>query len=253
MGAVLSKIEQIYLVTITNWEKHQKNKKKNHRSFLLENRFFNDDKIASLSAIETRLYLYLLTIAADLHQSSFAMHSRLVPNYFRIGEQSLSDCLLKFERIQLITLQKSDSNRIEKNRKEENRKENKYQAPKKIEPEKKLLNSEIWESYKDAYFERYGVEPVRNASTNSKISQLASRLGTEAIQVVKFYLKHNESWYLKNTHEIGACLKDCESLRTQMVRDQPITSSLVRQFEKESAKNDHEMQVERMFLDDDPK
>lgn len=96
-------------------------------------------------------------------------------------------------------------------------------------------NLKIWQAYFTAYNERYNVDPVRNAAVNKQISNLRERLGvTDAIAVVEFFLKHNDSFYLKGTHSIGLCLRDCESLRTQMLRNQPITHTLVRSFEKQN-------------------
>lgn len=117
----------------------------------------------------------------------------------------------------------SDSNNLKKPRK-----------PKKQETdEQKALNLKIWESYKTAYFNRWSVEAVKNEKTNSQISQLGKRLGSEAIEVVKFYVTHNDSFYLKTQHPIGLCLRDAEGLRTQMLRGKPITSNDVRNFEKQ--------------------
>lgn len=120
---------------------------------------------------------------------------------------------------------------IEVDKKEKKSKKEIIPATKKVEPNP--LNSQVWESYKSAYFQRYKVEPVRNAKVNSNISQIAKRLGVEAIDVVKFYLTHNDSFYLKNLHAVSLCLKDCESLRTQMVRGRAVTTNDVRNFEKQ--------------------
>jgi len=92
--------------------------------------------------------------------------------------------------------------------------------------------AEIWEAYQDAYRARYGVDPVRNATTNSQCSALHKRLGESAIEVVRFYLTHNDGWYLRNQHPIGACLSQAESLHTQMQRGVSVTSQQVRVAEK---------------------
>ncbi len=94
-------------------------------------------------------------------------------------------------------------------------------------------NRKVWEAYFNAYRLRYGIDPLRNKTVNSKISRLRDSLGTEeAIKVVEFYLTHNDGFYLKKTHEIGLCLKDADTLRTQMLRGKAITSTTVRSFEK---------------------
>jgi hypothetical protein len=96
----------------------------------------------------------------------------------------------------------------------------------------KMLRSEIWKSYRQAFVERYAVEPVRNAKTNSQVSQIAARLGAEGVEVVKFFVSHNDSFYLQRQHQLGLCLNHAESLRTQWARGVPVTSQQVRSFEK---------------------
>lgn len=105
------------------------------------------------------------------------------------------------------------------------------------------LTREIWESYRAAYFGRYKVEPARNVKVNSAISQLAARLGPDAIEVVSFFVSHNEGFYLKKMHSIGLCLQDAESLLTQLKRGRSVTSMDVREFEKT---NHFISQVERI-------
>ena len=109
-------------------------------------------------------------------------------------------------------------------------------SPKKSKPPPNPeLNQKIWNSYSAAYFSRYKTEPIRNAKINSQISQIAKRLGVEAIEVVKFYLSHNDSFYLKNLHSLGLCLNNAESLRTQWARGKAITGRDVHNFEKSTS------------------
>ena len=77
---------------------------------------------------------------------------------------------------------------------------------------------EVWNAYKKAYFQKYGVSPVRNAQVNSQIKSLVQRIGkNESAKVVEFYLTHNDSFYVRSMHMLGLCLKDCEKLRTEML------------------------------------
>lgn len=142
--------------------------------------------------------------------------------------------------------QVAPESRLEKNREEKSRVEKIHTSPKRkvevVEAEKDL-NKKVWESFKNSYESRYKVEPVRNASINAKISQLAKRLGPDSIEIVRFFVLHNEPFYLKNLHAIGLCLKDAESLHTQWKRGKAITSSDVRAFEKN---NDLDAQLERL-------
>lgn len=94
----------------------------------------------------------------------------------------------------------------------------------------KILNSEIWEAYREAYASRYNTEPIRNAKVNSMVSQLGRRLGGEAAAVVRFYLTHNKSFYVSKLHDFGLCLADAEALRTQWFHDKAITERDVKRF-----------------------
>lgn len=94
------------------------------------------------------------------------------------------------------------------------------------------LGSEIWDAYRESYRQRYGVDPVRNATTNAQCSSLAKRLGASAVEVVRFYLSHNDGFYLKNQHPIGLCLHQAESLHTQWQRGVAVTATQVRDFER---------------------
>lgn len=105
------------------------------------------------------------------------------------------------------------------------------------------LNRKIWDSYKTAYLERWQKEPIRNARVNKQISDIGKRLGQEAVEVVKFYVSHNKAFYVENTHSIGLCLQDAESLHTQWTRGQAITRNDVRQFEQA---DHYKQQIERI-------
>lgn len=73
-----------------------------------------------------------------------------------------------------------------------------------------------WDAYADAYRGRYGVEPVRNQTTNAHLARLVDRLGAEeAPLVAAFYLTHNKPFYVTARHPTNLLLQDAEGLRTQ--------------------------------------
>lgn len=93
--------------------------------------------------------------------------------------------------------------------------------------------SRVWESYRSAYAKKYGHDPVRNQKTNANCAHLVTRLGeAEAVQVVEFYLSHNDQYYTRKCHPLGLCLQDAEGLRTQMVTGRKVTSVKSHQMEK---------------------
>jgi hypothetical protein len=96
----------------------------------------------------------------------------------------------------------------------------------------KTPGSKIWEAYSKAFESRYQVSPVRNAKTNSQCTQLAQRLGEDALEVVKFYLSHNDTWYVKRQHDLGSMLQAAESMHSQWQRGQQVTTLSARSVER---------------------
>ncbi len=105
-------------------------------------------------------------------------------------------------------------------------------------PPDKILNSKIWEAYSLAYLDRYQTEPVRNAKVNGQVSQLAKRLGQEAVEVVRFFVGHNKSFYVGKLHDLGLCLVDAESLRTQWATGRTMTQRQAQQTDDAASMGD---------------
>jgi hypothetical protein len=104
---------------------------------------------------------------------------------------------------------------------------------KKLSSGNQTLGSLIFDSYKRAYSKRYGTDPVRNKTVNSQCKALGDRLGVDAIPVVEFYVLHNDGYFLRDQHPVGLCLAKAESLHTQWKRGSAVTSSDVKNFEKQ--------------------
>lgn len=86
--------------------------------------------------------------------------------------------------------------------------------------------TKVWLAYAEAYRQRYGSEPVRNQTTNTQAAALVKRLGADAAcEVVRFYVRHSDQFYVKKAHPIGLCLADAEGLHTQWQRGRAITST----------------------------
>ncbi len=82
------------------------------------------------------------------------------------------------------------------------------------------------EAYREAYQGRYGVDPVRNQQTNSMLCRLVDKLGQdEAPQVARFYLTHNNPFYVAKRHPVNLLLADAEGLRTQWATGTKATTS----------------------------
>lgn len=251
---------QMYKITIKNWSKHQGSLKKGHSHFLFSKRFFDDSKITMLSAGTTLTYIWLLTVCSDCGggelRDTFECHGGQMPHTLRTGGGRLEERLEQLQSFQLLTYEKINPlyNRIEKNRKEEKRKEKNLNLPQKVEksdPQKDTEKSEnklIWEEYVNAYRLRWGVDPIRNAQVNSQISSLRKKLGlADALAVIRFYLTHNDQFYVKKTHSFGLCLKDAETLRTQMIKNIYITNASLKKFERKLEEIENDKMIENLW------
>jgi uncharacterized protein YdaU (DUF1376 family) len=90
---------------------------------------------------------------------------------------------------------------------------------------KKHVSSETWASYAKAYEQRYGVEPVRNASVNAMLASLVNKLGeSEAPAVAAFYVSHQKASYVAAGHSVKLLMLDAESLRTQWATGRKVMS-----------------------------
>lgn len=242
--------KEIFIVTITGWAKHNKNKKRNHRYFLFSNGFFGDSKVSRLNVGTCLTYVWLITVCSETGEGhngdTFECHTGQMPDALRTGGGRLEDRLSQLQQLQLVSYEKKHSlnNTIQENTKEKNTIQDKFQRGRKTKTEssqKKQKSNEleknenrlIKQAYFDAYRLRYGIDPSSNATFNTQVSNLRKKLGTqEAIDVVTFYLTHNDSWYVKKTHSFGLCLSDADTLRTQMLKGKAITSRDVKDFEK---------------------
>lgn len=93
-------------------------------------------------------------------------------------------------------------------------------------PEKqKSAGSLIFEAYQDAYIQRYKIEPLRNAKTNSICSQIAKQLPLdEAVALMHFFVQQNVAFYLQRSHAIQLALGDLQALRTNMLQNKAMSS-----------------------------
>jgi hypothetical protein len=228
----------IYRIQVLGWEKHNSKKKKGHQYIYVSTRFFDDAKIRMLPTCGKLLYLGLLLRCGDVASNSVeCSHDVLVMLSGGRGVV-VSRLLDQLQSFQLVTYEKTAL--IEYNIKEKNIKEKKMKGISRevdklptLAPKNSELNKQIWDSYSESYRTRYKVDPTRNATVNGQIAQLAKRLGDEAIDVVKFYVMHNDTFYVSKAHSVGLCLKDAEGLRTQWARGHQITRAGLKRFENQ--------------------
>jgi hypothetical protein len=92
---------------------------------------------------------------------------------------------------------------------------------------------ETWFAYSDAYRNRYGIDPVRNAKVNGQIFNFVKRLGREeSPHVARFFVGHNNGYYVREMHSADAMLKDAEKLRTEWATNTKMTNTKANQADK---------------------
>lgn len=85
-------------------------------------------------------------------------------------------------------------------------------------------NRACWESYREAFKQRYNVEPERNAMTNASVATFVKRVGRDvAPEVIRFYLGHSDPVYVRGCHPMNLAAKDAHGLLTQCRKGQVIT------------------------------
>ena len=90
-----------------------------------------------------------------------------------------------------------------------------------------------WAAYADAYEQRYGVAPIRNAKVNAAIKGFTRRVGAdESPGVARYYLQHQDAFYARKCHDVGLMQQDAEKLRTEWATQRQVTGVAARQQER---------------------
>ncbi|MBB2915882.1 hypothetical protein [Cupriavidus alkaliphilus] len=73
-----------------------------------------------------------------------------------------------------------------------------------------------WDAYAHAFHDRYGTDPVRNATVNGQLANFVARIGgEEAPHVARYYVGHNATLYVRAGHPTGLLVRDAEKLRME--------------------------------------
>ncbi len=111
------------------------------------------------------------------------------------------------------------------------------------------LCKKTWATYAHAYLLRYGIKPIRNATVNAQVKQLAKRLGSNAPEVACFFVDRvGDAYVIKNFHALGLLLKQAEAYHTQWATGQTITNTKARQADQSQANFDAASEAVAMVL-----
>ncbi len=250
--------KHLFTVRVENWAKFNTNQKKYHIMAMVSVGFLRDEVISKLNQSEVLVYLYFILRSAEVGSEFVQSTPEVISMYTRSRVDLIRKYILNLQELGLLTvtqgheLFESEPQRREEKRREEKRKEEITADPmdqkKPMErkslagapdvPTDKTLGAEIWDAYSEAFLKRYAVSPKPNAKMRTQCKRIGDLIGRDAIEVMKFYLSHNDGWYLKTQHALGNVEKQYQSLHTQWQRGKAVTSSQVRQFENQSTNMD---------------
>lgn len=95
---------------------------------------------------------------------------------------------------------------------------------------------ETWSAYSEAYLQRYGTSPIRNATVNSQIKAFCKKLPLdESPHVARAYLDNNDSFYVRKGHDVGLMVVDAAKLRTEWATGSKMTATKAIQLDKTSS------------------
>jgi hypothetical protein len=88
-------------------------------------------------------------------------------------------------------------------------------------------------AYQEAYLERYNVEALITPKVRTQACFIADQIPAEEIKdFIRFYLSHNDPFYLKKAHKLGLCLADIETIYTEFQKNGYITKEYVESFSR---------------------
>lgn len=104
---------------------------------------------------------------------------------------------------------------------------------------KPTASSRVWDAYADAYRQRYGEDPTRNARVNGQLAQFVSRVpADEAPAIAAAYVGSNNRRYVGAGHNVGCLLQDAEKLRTEWLTGRQGTAHSAAQADRLSGRMD---------------
>lgn len=191
-----------FTITIKNWEKHNGTKKKNHRYFLVENRFFEDAKISQLKQIEVLLFIKCLSIAGDLNASSFVVHAGLMPKRWRVDAKLLENSCKTLQSFQLLTYEKNHSFKIQNNTKQSKTIQSNISSELKIEEKKnEEISTQPNKSVAVAAAAKIQIKISDSKTIEVNKDLVSSWADTYPKDFLNEELKKARNWVLSNPHK----------------------------------------------------
>jgi hypothetical protein len=221
-------------IEILNWDKYNPRKDLKSTTWVrLQNSLFEDPNFFDFDHSEILFWIYLLSLASKKQCGEIRLS---IPHAERIGrfkKSVIESALKKLQQLQCVRIDETncDSGVTPKSREDHTTNErdetNARNVTVAIRPQDGLASpttNQVWEAYREQYQRRYGTNPIRNAKINSQIKSFCTRIPIEeAPEVARYFVGHNNAYYVAKGHAIGIMLQDAEKLRTEWATGKQIT------------------------------
>lgn len=90
----------------------------------------------------------------------------------------------------------------------------------------------VFDAWADSVMARHKILPERNAHWTKNASDLVARVGQEqAVELVQFYVRQNDAFYLRTIHDLRHAVKDFHVLIARMKTGRIVTSGSAKKTE----------------------
>lgn len=217
---------------IKNYEQYQHYKDRNPPWIKLYRCIMNDYDLRSVPVTSRLAYVYLLIVASETDNRIPNDHKFLSARFgFDVNELTInplidSGFLLASGARRLLACHATSSSLLSSSEESDlNSLKSSLKSPDLKSKDHSSKSSAIWLAYSHAFKKRYGIEPVRNAKTNSLLVKLFERLGAdESPAVAAFYCTHDSLLYVRGKHCVDLLLRDAEGLRMEWATGRQVTN-----------------------------
>lgn len=246
----------IYKVTILDWEKYQKQKTgdlKSYPWFKFYTRTMHDNIVYRMSGEQFKIWVTMLSVCAENGSSTIEVSPENMARMCRVYSKNVLGTLLLLEQNQYITCSPIALTRREEKRRDKTRKDKTRISPKgdggcdlKIAPPEKIvleilpkevLKPKLSDVYKTEFLKKWGKEPPPlNARVATMFKKLETEYGFEISQnVIKHYFVMNDSYYIKNFHPVGLLVTQAHQIFSSMTTGRVMTRSSIANIENSSS------------------
>jgi len=252
--------KNIYKITITNWEKYNKQLKKSHKAILLPTNFFYDAKIRILSPPATLLFLNLLTSAGELTHNCVTCDHQLLVMWCTGRGHVVHNYLSELESLQLVSVEicaafkkeKKGNEYKEKGKERKLRKgtenyvvkdlnaESETKIPEVLVEEKVAhaspaanIGKNLVAVYCDLWKTRYGSNPPLRAQDTRSLKSIGEENGFDrTVELLEVFLRMNEDWFLKKRHDLATFANNLTAVAQYSKSGRVITKQDLNTFER---------------------